>query len=119
MKIYFSLHRPTRTWAETALLTEVAASRLLNSRIVMGCYKGEKELSIRVESKSYLYCLTMAHEYDQESILLVDDKNKAYLIYLADPTNQVMIGEFVEVESIEGLNSWTYDQVENKYYTVR
>lgn len=119
MLVYFSTHRPNKTWDETAKEIEEVADRFLNSRIVIGCYKGEKELSIRVESRHYSTILDVAHRYDQESILLVDDENRAYLIYLADPQNKVMIGEFVEVESIEGLDSWTYDQVENKYYTVK
>ena len=121
MIVYFSTHRSYKAWDDTAKDTELVASRLLNSRIVMGCYKGEKELSIRVESLSYGYILELAHEYCQESILVVDDENRAYLIYLAD-MKKVMIGKFVEVDTseyIEGLENWTYDQVENKYYTVR
>ena len=122
MLIYFSTHRPHKTWDETAKLTEDVAERFMNSRIVMGCYKGDRELSIRVEARSYNHILNMAHEYDQESILLVDDDKNAYLIYLAKPTEKVMIGKMVEIDEDElyhGLENWTYDQVENKYYTVR
>lgn len=91
---------------------------------VTGCYKGKVENSFAcyVEDDFKLnLVVTLAYVWSQESVLLIDEKDTASLLY---PTlhgyDESKLGEWKEVSEAEALACQGYTKTQdNKYYIVR
>lgn len=78
----------------------------------LGCYKGQTEVSFMdvIDSKNGLEkILDLAKKYNQESILKIDENNKASLI-IVDTKDCIPLGQWTEVSSIEGLENYSVSQ---------
>ena len=84
---------------------------------VMGSYKGSIEHSFIVDASEDIVgnLKALASYFKQESILVVDEMNKAALHYFNGKVDQ--LGEMIQVNSISGLDSWTL--VNQLFYTVK
>jgi len=90
----------------------------LGGKPVDGCYKGKLEDSFILGAKHENFIMETAKEYNQESVLFVNELGQASLIFLKD-NKTTKLGQFKEVDTIEGLDNYTYDSTTNKYYTVK
>ena len=92
----------------------------INYLDVDGCYKNETEKSVLVDARHEKSVLELAKEFGQESILFVDRKNNAYLIYLADGNTEKLKGKFQEVtkQIALSLDAYTKCCKTGKYYAV-
>lgn len=83
-------------------------------------YKGVKERSFLVEAKHDDAVFDLAVDFGQESVLYVDPKRQAFLVYIG--TGDVRpIGQFTEVAKDEALkhDAMTLDIATGKYYIVK
>lgn len=97
MKIFLSLDR--ENLPATTEDFEYAKD-LLQAIEVDGCYNGIKERSLMVNVTSFaLYCLAwrIAKQYQQESILIVENNN-CYMIYLNGRSPE-FVGKWVKTEN--------------------
>jgi hypothetical protein len=86
---------------------------------VVGSYKGDRENGFVVLTPTVvdrMMVTALAAEYEQESILHVDAKRLAVLHYF-ETCQDVTIGIWASVSSVEGLDSWTL--ANGQYYAVR
>ena len=86
-----------------------------------GCYKGDKEVSFVVQVENFrevLMLLRMSHDYGQECIMLVDARNKAFLLF-NDKRSMVGLGRLQEA-FYEPLSEHVdaYTKVGDTYYYV-
>jgi hypothetical protein len=82
----FSAERSNKTFAENTDNTCAVACELVHRdipfKVVIGCYKGVKELTFLVHGDNYQVAYELAKRYEQESILVVDENRNATLGYL-------------------------------------
>jgi hypothetical protein len=105
-------------------LEQQAISQFLGSEYhrpsLVGCYKGEVERSYIIEttSKSLEEITVFAKQYNQESILHLDNERSAVLVY--DMDNMVKLGRFKSASESHALkqDAYTYSQETNTYYIV-
>ncbi len=89
-----------------------------------GRYKGKDERSYLISREQYdvieYDLLALLREYDQESILYVDERRRAYLHYL-DTDLQQPIGTFMRAHPVVALqkDSYTFVPSTGAYYIVR
>ena len=86
-----------------------------------GCYKGDKEVSFVVQVENFrevLMLLRMSHDYQQECIMLVDARNKAFLLY-NDKRSMVGLGR-LQTSPCEPLSEYVdaYTKLGDTYYYV-
>ena len=83
-----------------------------------GCYKGEVERSyiLEVGSVGLFGILAFAKEYNQESILYLDNQRLATLVYSMD--NMVSLGLFkgVSEDHAKSKDAYTFNPITNTYY---
>lgn len=86
-------------------------------------YKGQKEKALILESTNYNkfselknIALSIATDFNQESILLIENDDSSSLVYLKN-LNQESIGQWTEVSSVNGLDS--YSVVNGRIYTIK
>jgi hypothetical protein len=84
---------------------------------VIGHYKGSNETSFVVDQKHENEVQSLAKQYNQESILYVDALGNATLEYLDG--NKVKLGKFEVVDSPKGLDSFTFDPINEVYYAAK
>jgi hypothetical protein len=105
-------------------LEQQAISTFLGSEYsrpsLVGCYKGEVERSYIIEttSKSLEDILMFAKQYNQESILHLDNERSAVLVY--DMDNMVKLGRFKSASKAIALSNdaYTYSKETHTYYIV-
>ena len=94
---------------------------------VNGSYKGSTERAYVITFTSLTHLqqiLFVGREFNQESILIVDAKRNAELLYL-DTVNKGItpkqLGKFVNVSKFEALagDNWTHDIEKDYYYIVK
>ena len=87
---------------------------------VKGCYKGILEFSYVISNKYENEVLQIAQDFNQESILQVDELGNSILRYIKNNSIE-KIGKFIEVDKIIALkeNSYTYDFTTCKYYIIK
>lgn len=85
-----------------------------------GVYKGTKEKSFMVIKNDYRPSLSfmkdLADNFQQESILVVNDNDESFLIYLNSDEIIKLDGVFKEVEDVKGLDAYT--EMGGKFYAV-
>lgn len=94
------------------------------------------DCDLTVSEYSYLFTedmvtfeqvMNVAKEFEQESVLFLDNQRNAYLLYLSQedkypsPMCGEYLGRFIEVskEIAEDKPAFTFDPTTNKYYIVR
>lgn len=87
-------------------------------KTLQGMYKGESETSYLVDADFKNLALKLAKEYNQESILFIDETREAYLIYMNNSAEKVHIGSFQATKSVKGHDAYTIDLETNKAYIV-
>ena len=91
--------------------------------VCVGCWEGEHELSLKITvGGRYDACRiskAAAMVYDQDAVLYVDSHNEAHMMVYDAVTNcnrVDTIGEWKEVQSIEGLKGYT--ATKDGFYSV-
>ena len=91
------------------------------ARVLEGCYKGVKETSFIVDiytvDKLGILKEIAFGVFGQESILILNTDSSPSLEF-ADGSSEHLKGKFQRVESVEGLDSWTRDPSNGKYYAI-
>ena len=97
-------------------VAEVAMQKAKPLRMCVGAYKGQKEISFIVHEKDYLEHIEgTSFVSSQESVLLVDEANVAWLVY---KDRSLCLGEWkVTAEEPEG--DYTYDLGNEVYYQAQ
>ena len=120
--VFFSIQTPTTTNSEYALGVEAGLSQY-GFKKVLGSYNGQLEDSYMViasEDKALDYVISIAKDFNQESILIVDENRKASLLKLYESmTEEIELGDFVSITALEAqsLENWTLDGT--NYYSVK
>jgi hypothetical protein len=83
-----------------------------------GCYKGEVERSyiLEVGSKSLQDILAFSKEYNQESILYLDNQRLATLIYSMDNMTSLGLFKGVSEAHAKSKDAYTFNPITNTYY---
>lgn len=76
--ILFSLDKTNKPASDTIRQYVIDT---FNATPVLGCYGDEIELSFMVDNKHYAHIIALAAQYEQDSILVQDDKD-IRLVYL-------------------------------------
>lgn len=119
--VILSAERVEHDRRENRRRTRKLEKRLLSNNFnimpALGMYKGVSERSIVVLTKHFEEMLDVAGDYQQESILVVNEHNSASLIYHDGRSEN--LGTFVEIPlaDIEGLDAYTI--VNCRAYTVK
>jgi len=124
--IFLSAELSTLDSAENARRSAILSGHLAmkgyNFRQLLGVYKGTKERSFAVEvtPKEVNDLLTVAKSFTQESVLIVDEKNYASLLYIATKAKQ-KVGKFkiASKEVAEKLENYSFDESTGKYFVVQ
>ena len=117
IKVFFELNLGSRL-KEHALLLEANINRY---RSHIGAYKGVESPSYSVVvPKLNASLIELFRACKQESVLVVDNNNKAKLIYLKD-LREEHIGTYKKVTKKEALKSdaYTMDLLNFNYYMVK
>ena len=77
-------------------------------KTLQGSYKGQVETSYLVDADFQGIVWDLAREYNQESILYVDENRNAYLEYLADGRIE-KLGKFQAITNVKNLDAYTVD----------
>lgn len=98
-------------------------SRNIGFKEVSGAYTHDdgtqvSEKSFIVLAKYENEVLELAKKYEQESVLFVDSKSNASLIYTDGSNRFEKLGKFQKVNSLDGLMAWTYDKETDTSYSV-
>jgi hypothetical protein len=75
---------------------------------LQGMYKGQGEGSYLVDIDFLDTVLRLAKEYNQESILIVDEIRDASLYYI-ETGSTIRLGKFQQVKDTKGLDAFTID----------
>lgn len=87
-------------------------------KILQGCYKGELEIAFMAEADDFKdYVLRYGWVDQQESILIIEEDNKATLEYRSKPTED--LGTWTNVSEKEKGESYTYDPKNKTWWTCR
>jgi hypothetical protein len=93
-----------------------------NFKPLVGVYKGSREKSFAVEVgvKEMKELIAIAKNLNQESVLIVDEKNKAVLNFLSDNSKQT-IGKLkiATKEVAEKMENYSFDETSGKYFVVQ
>ena len=81
---------------------------------VLGVYKGIKEASLLVSSKHLAQVKRIASQYDQESILIVDDKTKSATLHFLNTGKKESLGTLKAIDKVDGKNS--YSMINGKFF---
>lgn len=119
--VLFSIQRPTTDNNEHKSYVE-RMIKPFGFKKVLGSYKGILENSYMVlanEDDALKEVLRLATEFNQESILIVDENRVATLQWLTSPANATILGRWTCIDPLEAqsLENWTLDQT--NYYTVK
>lgn len=88
---------------------------------IIGCYKGVKEesfkIKLNIETIDFALLLRKAQEYSQESILTLDNKNRAELVFVNDLKRQPLgIFHRVPKHVAETKDAYSFDPNTSSYY---
>ncbi len=99
-------------------LVAVLEDRDRNYTEVRGYYEGRAEESVIVTGGSLNELLDIADEFDQETILLIEEDNEAQLVSV-DTGTMERLGVWTAVDAKEAWgNDHTYDPTLRQYYKV-
>lgn len=101
----------------TRLLGKLLDLKGIDYSPVQGSYKGATESSYMIEGdyKTLDLVRDMARLFNQDSILIVTNDNRAMLNYMHGANKSLYIGTWTEVNSVDGLDA--YSIIDGKYYT--
>jgi hypothetical protein len=119
--VLFSIERPNNKNDSYKPDTGLRLSKY-GFKQVIGSYNGQTEDSYMVlanEDDALNEVIAIAKEFNQESILVVDENRIATLQFLTSPANATILGSWTPIEALEAqsLENWTLDQT--NYYTVK
>lgn len=126
MKIFISAEKsdlnPYENQDRTHFLLGWLHATGYNFKRVLGVYNGHHEQSFIIESTNdsdYLRLLSMSKKLEQESILRLDNDNKAYLVFTNDLSVEPL-GRMIKVnETVAKMQSnYTWDKEANEYYVT-
>ena len=114
--VILALNLDSEAQEQQAISTFLGASY---KRIALdGCYKGEVERSYIIEttSKTLEEILAFSKQFNQESILYLDNQRLATLVY--DMDNMVKLGKFkgVSESHAKSNDAYTYSHEQDTYY---
>lgn len=93
-----------------------------NFKPLVGVYKGTKEKSfaVEVDTRQLVDLLMVAKGFTQESVLIVDEKNKATLNFIGDK-KKVKLGTFkiATKEVAEKHENYSFDPSTGRYFVVQ
>ncbi|QOC54390.1 hypothetical protein Atoyac15_26 [Aeromonas phage Atoyac15] len=87
---------------------------------VQGCYKGTLERSFVVQCSDHSdvgSVYNIAQKYSQESVLLVDSRNRAYLLYV-ESRRLDNLGVLYSSTDVPSTDAWTFNKAAGVYYYV-
>lgn len=124
--IFLSAELSTLDSAENVRRTAILAGHLAVKgyafRQLQGVYKGSKERSFAVEvsPKEVQSILDLAKSFTQESVLIVDEKNAASLLFIETKVKS-KLGKFkiASKEVAEKMENYSYDSSTGKYFVVQ
>jgi hypothetical protein len=124
--IFLSAELSTLDSAENVRRSTILSGHLAmkgyNFKPLTGVYKGTKERSFAVEvnSKELIDLLAVAKSFNQESILIVDEKNVANLVFI-ETKKKMKIGKFklTSRELAEKQENYSFDPSTGRYYVVQ
>lgn len=123
MHVVLSAELVGRSAESNAACTAELESRLVADNwpydVAEGCYKGSKEVSFVVQVASFpevLMLMRMSQDFEQESVLLVDARNKGYILYnkRSDMTALGRLNESYCDPSSEHVDAYT--KIGDTYY---
>jgi hypothetical protein len=85
-------------------------------KTLQGMYKGEKETSYLVDADFENVAVKLAEEYNQESILYVDETRDAFLLFKSGERQK--LGKWQEIKNIAGLDAYTIDISTGRVYAA-
>lgn len=90
---------------------------------VVGMYKYkdgsiERENSFLVDASHEHRIFELAKNFNQESVLFVDRKRRAFLIYTEDLKTE-SIGYFKQVDSIKNIEAATFDPISETWWACK
>lgn len=106
--IIFSLDKTNKPASDVARQYVIDT---FNAKPVLGCYGDEIELSFIVDNKHYAHIIALAAQYEQESILVQDDKG-VRLVYLDGRVERIGTG-FTFIDRKPETGSYTI--VDNRF----
>lgn len=109
--IIFSLDKTNKPASDAARQYVVDT---FNAKPVLGCYDDEIELSFMVDNKHYAHIIALAAQYEQDCILLQDDRC-VRLVYLDGRVERIGDG-FTFLDRKPETGSYTI--VDNKFMVV-
>ncbi len=115
----FSVEKDYLTRAENIKRTQDVLSILFERDIphkrLEGYYEGVKETSFLVSYYAFFFRYLALYEYDQESVLILDEDREAHLL---NKETTESIGYWKEVEKTVALKQdvYTFDPTTGKYY---
>jgi hypothetical protein len=88
-------------------------------RYCTGVYKGAKEPSFMIENNpdNLEVAIKIAQQFDQESILQMDNEGRAQLIFLRPRAKEIL--GFIRVSSIKPEGDYTYVNDTQEYVTFK
>jgi hypothetical protein len=124
--IFLSAELSTLDSAENVRRSTILAGHLAmkgyNFRPLTGVYKGTKERSFAVEvnGKELIDLLAVAKSFTQESVLIVDEKNVASLLFIETKVKS-KIGKFkiASKEIAEKNDNYSFDASTGRYFVVQ
>lgn len=101
----------------------LAAAGFPEADLMIGQYKGQTELSYKVELRNgydFKKLIQVAREHNQESVMTIHD-GYAEIIELNDTLNTMLHGKLVNNGNLEPQNveGWTFDASTGDYYYIR
>ena len=121
MRIFISAELSTesisRNVKATRLLEKLLNLKGISYSPVQGSYQGATESSCMVEGgiKELDVVRQLARLFSQDSILIVDNENRAMLQYMHGAHKTESIGTFKQVDTVDGLGA--YSVIDGKFYT--
>ena len=92
------------------------------AQALRGQWEGKAEWSILIDGSRLDVAHTIAHKYNQEALLYVDEKLEAYLCTTGPVRAKQYIGKWTEVSDLTDdeweRDNWTYDPRTGRTYIV-
>lgn len=118
--IYFISAQLATLSAEENIKRMADLDRMLSGLFVVdavGVYKGHKEESRIVHGLSQYQVLLLAREFDQESVLEMDEELNGRLIFPSSPA--VNLGKLQEVDDHSAMRGEAYTRIGNRFYVFK
>jgi len=119
--VFFSIQTPTTNNSDYIGYVESIISKY-GFKEVLGSYKGVLEKSYMViakEDKALEQVMGLAEQFNQESVLIVDENRKATLKFVdGGELDKTELGNFVSISALEAQNLENWTLAGTNYYSV-